>query len=326
MMVNTICLNRLDNLINEYQLQCRIDNKSPKTILTYTAALESLQKYLKKNGLSTDASRIGIQELKGYILNLQHVVAFEGHPFTKPQERGLSGHTINCYLRAIRAFWSWLIAEEIVDRNPFDRIRIQKPPKKIIPAFTEEQLRSLISVIDRSKPVGFRDYIIILLLLDTGLRVSELARLKLVDLNLNNRTIKVNGKGAKERMVPIGTTVQRSLLRYLRKHRALLDSLCLDFLFLTKNGEAVTANCIENMMDRRGIEANIDGVRCSPHTLRHTFALNYLRNGGDLFTLQRILGHETLEMVRNYVNVAMYDIQNAHLKYSPVDKMYTKNP
>jgi integrase/recombinase XerD len=326
MIINTINLTELNNLVNEYQLQCRIDGKSFKTIRIYTTALKSLEKHLKDNGLSTDISQVGIHELRGYILDLKQVAAFKDHPFTKPQQRGLSGNTVNCYLRAIRAFWSWLIAEEIVDKNPFDRIRIQKPPRKIIPAFTEEQLRNLVSVIDRNKPVGFRDYTIILLLLDTGLRVSELAGLKLVDLNLNNRTIKVNGKGAKERMVPIGTTVQRALLRYLRKHRPLLDSLRSDFLLLTKNGEPLTANCIENMMDRHGIEANIDGVRCSPHTLRHTFALNYLRNGGDLFTLQRILGHETLEMVRNYVNVAMYDIQNAHLIYSPVDKMYTKNP
>ena len=86
--------------------------------------------------------------MREFILHLQQVKAFEHHRFAKPQEKGLSGHAINCYLRAVRAFWSWLVREEIIISNPFDKVRIPKPPKRVIIPFSEEQLRALLTAID----------------------------------------------------------------------------------------------------------------------------------------------------------------------------------
>lgn len=122
--------------------------------------------------------------------------------------RGYRPHAINCYLRAVRAFWSWLVFEEIIETNPFDRIKIPKLPKRVIVLFTDEQIKNLLATIDTHSPTGFRDRVIILTLLDTGLRVSELCNLKCEDTNLNERSLKVYGKGGKERVVPIGATVQ----------------------------------------------------------------------------------------------------------------------
>ena len=134
---------------------------------------------------------------------------FSYHRFNRALERGLSGHTINTYLRSIRAFWSWLVREGIVDANPFDKLRIPKPPRKVIPSFSADQIEQLLGTIDISTPEGYRDQTIILTLLDTGLRVSELAGATLDDMGLEEGLIKVTGKGNKERIVPIWKRVRK---------------------------------------------------------------------------------------------------------------------
>lgn len=250
--------------------------------------------------------------------------AYEHHPFTSPQDKGLSGHAINCYLRAIRAFWSWLVHEETILSNPFAKVRIPKPPKKVIPSFSESQIQALLGVIRTSTPVGFRDWTMILTLFDTGMRASELVNLKLEDVNLNDGIVKVYGKGAKERIVPIGARVQRAIWKYLQRYRLQPANPLCSNLFLTRNGESLTVNRLETIIENYGRKAGIEGLRCSPHTFRHTFAIIFLRNGGDVFSLQRILGHETLDMVRNYVNLAQQDVQAAHARSSPVDSMELK--
>jgi len=106
-------------------------------------------------------TRIGIREIRAFILYLQQKRCFSNHPFSRRQERGLSSHTVNCYLRSIRAFWSWLVAEEIITNNPFLKVKLPKPIKKVVPTFSENQILQLLPVIDTSTPEGFRNYTII---------------------------------------------------------------------------------------------------------------------------------------------------------------------
>lgn len=321
MVIRTEYLTGLRALLNTYQIQARTEGKSPNTIRIYTTALSILQRFLGRKGFPTDVTRIGPEEIREFIGYLQNTNAFIEHPFTGPQQKGLTGHTINCYLRAIRAFWGWLLAEEFIEINPFDKITIPKPPKKVITPFSEEQIRALLNTIDTKSAIGFRDWTIVLTLLDTGIRVSELTDLRLDDANLEQRHLKIRGKGNKERIVPIGISVQRAIARYLTKYRANPIYSLSDNLFLNRDGVPLTPNRIESIVERYASRAGIQGVRTSPHTFRHTFAIAYLRNGGDVFTLQRILGHETLDMVRNYVCLAQYDLQEAHLRCSPVDNL-----
>lgn len=325
MVFRTSSLSMLDTLIDSYRLELKIQGKSTKTVSIYTTALTILCKFLKEYGLPTDVTEIGTKELGHFILYLQQAKAFRDHPYIKPQQRGLTGHSINCYLRAVRAFWSWLVFEEIIDSNPFDKVRIPKPPKKVIVPFTDEQLRTLLAAIDSHSPSGFRNWTIMLTLLDSGLRVTELCNLKLEDTNLNERSLKVLGKGNKERVVPIGGTAQRAIAKYVNRYRPKPINQLKDYLFLTSRGEQLTANRIEVIIKQYANRAGINGVRCSPHTFRHTFAISYLRNGGDVFSLQRILGHSTLDMVRNYIALTQSDLQAAHLKCSPVDNLKLKS-
>jgi integrase/recombinase XerD len=321
MVFKTGYLTGLKALLSNYQVQARTEGKSPKTIRIYTTALGIFQRFLERQGFPTDVAAIGPEEIREFIGYLQNTKAFMEHPFTGPQKKGLTGHTINCYLRAVRAFWSWLEAEEFIETNPFDRVTIPKAPKKVIMPFSEEQVRALLNTIDTKSAIGFRDWTIILTLLDTGIRVSELTDLKLDDVNLMQRCLKVRGKGNKERVVPIGISVQRAIAKYITKYRTNPIYPLSDNLFLNRDGMPLTPNRIQSIIETYANRAGITGVRASPHTFRHTFAITYLRNGGDVFTLQRILGHETLDMVRNYVCLAQYDLQEAHLRCSPVDNL-----
>ena len=223
-------------------------------------------------------------------------------------------------MRSIRAFWSWLVEEEIIESTPFSKLKIPKPPKKIIAAFSPHQIESLLSVMNGSAE-GYRGAVIVLTLLDTGLRVNELINLKMGNVWLEDGLVKVLGKGNKERLVPIGKQIRKLLWRYINQYRPEPALSKLDNMFLTQDGRPLTKNRVDSIMKRYGLMAGLTGVRCSPHTLRHTFAINFLRNDGDVFSLQKILGHSSLEMTRRYCELANVDIKKAHAIASPVDNL-----
>ena len=320
MLASSKSCTEIGDLLPGYQLCAATEGKSTSAIAIVTNSIRYLSDFLSTNSLSTDVTRIGINEMRQFILYLQHKRCFNDHPYSKEQQRGLSGHTINTYMRSIRSFWSWLISEEIIDTSLFFKLKIPKPPKKIMPTFSQSQIESLLSVISNSAK-GYRDRVIILTLLDTGLRVNELINLKIDNVWLEEGIIKVLGKGNKERLLPIGKQIRKLLWRYINHHRPEPARPNIDNLFLTQDGRPLTKNRADTMMKCYGKKAGLAGVRCSPHTLRHTFAISYLRNGGDVFSLQRILGHSSLEMTRRYCELADVDIRNAHAVASPVDNL-----
>ena len=144
------------------------------------------------------------------------------------------------------------------------------------------------------------------------------------NVNLEDGMVKVLGKGSKERMVPIGAKVHRTLWKYLQRYRSQPANPLCPTLFLTAAGNPITTDRLRTIIEKYARKAGIEGVRCSPHTFRHTFAISYLRNGGDVFSLQRILGHSSLEIVRIYVNYAEADIKACHRRFSPADNLDTK--
>ena len=175
---------RLEALLDGYHLSSLSEGKSPNTIAIVEASVHYLEEFLASNGLPTDVTEIGVGELRRFTVYLKERPRFAHHRFTRPQGGHLSGHTINGYLRALQAFWSWLEREDFINDNPFSKLKIPKAPKKIIPVFNDEQLRQLLAAIDTTSPIGWRDYAIILTLLDTGLRCSEFTHLRLTDVNL----------------------------------------------------------------------------------------------------------------------------------------------
>ncbi len=310
----------LSSLTSGYSLCAQTECKSPNTVAIVVNSVKHLNDFLSSEGLSTDVTQISTEEIRAFIAHLQQKRCFSNHPFSKAQQRGLSGHTINTYMRSIRAFWSWLVEEDIINVNLFSRLKIPKPPKKVMTTFSQSQIELLLSVIGSSAE-GYRDMVIILILLDTGLRVNELINLKMDNVWLEEGIIKILGKGNKERLVPIGKQIRRLLWHYTSQCRPEPARPNLDNLFLTHDGRPLTKNRVDSLMKHYGKKAGLTGVRCSPHTLRHTFAVSYLRNGGDVFSLQRILGHSSLEMTRRYCELADMDIKEAHAIASPVDNL-----
>jgi len=234
----------------------------------------------------------------------------------------LSTATIQAYIRVLKAFFSWATREEYLKSNPMTVIPMPKSATKIINTFTDEQVAKLTDVCLRSAVNGHRDLTILLLFLDSGLRVSELVAIELDNVNLHEGHIIIHqAKGQKERIIPVGSIVQKSLWKYINQYRPrpLTDNITR--LFLSNSGLPLTRNGIQQMMRRLARRAGITGVRCSPHTLRHTFSKRYLTNGGDIFSLQRILGHSSLASVRIYLNLSACDIKKQHQRFSPVDNL-----
>lgn len=154
--------------------------------------------------------------------------------------------------------------------------------------------------------------------MDTGLRLSELVGLSLEDVEIQGGYLKVMGKGGRERLVPMGARAAKALAKYQMQFRPKNEAQA---FFLCRDGRPLTADRVQKVMAAYGRKAGISGIRCSPHTLRHTSAVLYLRSGGDPFTLQKKLGHATLAMTRHYSELADTDVQAAHRKYSPGDRL-----
>lgn len=167
-----------------------------------------------------------------------------------------------------------------------------------------------------------RDRAIILILLDSGVRVSELISFKLKEVNWEQGrgALLIQGKGRKERVVPIGPTPLNAYLQYYYGHH---QERAPDgaFPFVSQRGGPLTPTGVRQMLKRRARKAEITGVRVSPHTFRHTFARRYLVNGGSEIALKQILGHTTMEMVSHYARLSDKDLQSLHAQASPVERM-----
>ncbi len=310
-----------DAMIRNQGICLATEGRSQNTIDWYASNLRRFLQFLRNRQLPDSIEDIGIREVRDFIFYLQNeVTRWESNPYTRDGRR-LSPFSVQGYVRTIKAFWSWLVAEGYIQNNPMEKLKIPKVPRKVIATFTPEQIEKMIKQLDLNKQRTFRDYTIILLLLDTGIRLSELANLRIEDVDFKQSCLLVTGKGSKERIVPIGTQVRRQLWRYSSAFRPEPYLSENTNLFLTTSGNPLKRGAIRLMISRLGVRAGISGVRCSAHTFRHTFAKQYLMQGGDIFSLQRILGHSSLEMVRVYVNLATSDVSKQHRKYSPVDNI-----
>ena len=265
---------------------------SPRTIRWYG---DILNRAIARFGARTELEEIDASAWRTWLVELRATLA----PVS-----------VAGYVRCLHVLGNWLAAEELTEALVIRRLAKPRVPKKIIEPLSDDELRHLLA------NAGTRDQAILLLLLDTGLRVSEAAGIRFRDLRQDG-SIKVMGKGAKERLVPVGLSSRRAIGRYLAaRGRGEPD----EPVFLAELGTGLTYHGIQQILKRLKVRAGLER-RCSPHTFRHTFARNYLVNGGDVFSLQQILGHTTLDMVRRYVSLADTDVAGRHDLASPADHL-----
>ena len=234
----------------------------------------------------------------------------------------------------LSALWTWGVNEGFIDKNIIRAIEPPPVSEPVIVPFTKDEVAALLKACDQSRtwktrattatdrPTAVRDRAIILTLLDTGCRASELCGMCFGDLNMSTNSIKVRGKGPgrepKERIVYVGKRAAQAIWRYLLPR---LDTIRDDDPLFANDPEdssqPITRTTLTKLVSRIGERADVADTY--PHRFRHTFAINYLRNDGDLFTLQALLGHTDLAMVKRYARIAQMDCADTHRRASPVD-------
>jgi len=225
--------------------------------------------------------------------------------------------TANRRLATLRRFYRWALREGMIDRDPTLRLVGAKAPPRFPRTLTEEQVEALLAAPDTKSELGRRDRAMLELLYATGLRVTELVGLRLVEVSLADGLVRVTGKGQKERVVPVGEEARLWLERYCGQSRpGLLKGRSADALFVTRRGGPMTRQMFWKLIRRYALQADIRAP-LSPHGLRHAFATHLLNHGADLRVVQMLLGHADISTTQIYTHVARERLQALHARHHP---------
>jgi integrase/recombinase XerD len=230
------------------------------------------------------------------------------------REKGLKPTGCNCAIRAINAYLHWnspSSAKKCGPGCPHLRVPKLKEPNVVLPTFTAAQIKTLVKWKPKWKAQR-RLHLLILLLLDTGARISEALTLKVRDIDLDNLLMTLDGKGRKQRIVPFSLELRKALFRYITDFKRRPDALLLTTRNETQLGRRVMLRDVKRLCRRLGFEPPARTL----HAFRHSFGVNYIRRGGSVFHLQKCLGHSTLEMTRRYANLMTEDLQAVHERLS----------
>jgi len=285
--------------LQHFILAKKVEGRSQRTLEWYRESIGDFASFCEANGLDPSPEKIRSVHVRAWLADLQN--------------RRLSKATVNNRFRALSSFVSWCIGEGIISDSPLRNIRTPSVGRTIVPVFTPDHVRAMLYLCPPNTWRGARDRAIILTLLHTGIRLSELVGLGLQDIDFDREEIKVHGKGDKERKVYLARDAQKAILAWLRQRKDGCDSL-----FVSRHGAPLTANAVKQLFFDLGRRSNISGVRCSAHTFRHTFVVNFLRAGGTLRHLQEILGHASMKPLEVYLRtVNADDAIEAHRQITP---------
>ncbi len=299
----------LSQALEGYKLHIEARRLSENTIRDYFTTFAKFQDFLEEDLLLAE---ITTQQVEQFLASLVDV----------------KDKTVLNYHTGLSALWTWALKERIVDEHTIRQVKAPNPEDKDIIPFTEQDMKLMLVACERSRsyrrpgqlekcnhalPNPERNKAIILTLVDTGFRASELCNAKIAAADLRNKRITVMGKGNKERTVPISSRTAKSIWRYLTTRPNSIDK---DPLFASTDDLHLNRHSLHRLLYRIGQRANIRKVH--PHRFRHTFAINFLRNGGNIYVLQDILGHSTLDMVKRYLKLTDQDADDSHRNASPV--------
>jgi integrase/recombinase XerC/integrase/recombinase XerD len=285
----------VQDALSEFRLHQRTSRHTPKTLQYYEFCLSRFATFLAQKKLD-DMTQVEAGTIREFMLEL---------------EGKMKPNSVHAIMRAVRALFIFLEREELISRSPMVKVKMPKLDKTLMPAFTRAEIDALESATAGKEPTDIRNRALILMLLDSGLRLSECASLKVGDVDPHSGIMKVMGKGRKERVSKLGATSLKALTRYLRVRGGNPS----DPLWLGRQG-AMTAYGLAETLEKLGKRV---GVHAHPHKFRRTCALFMLRGGADVFSVQYLLGHSDLAVLRRYLAQTEADVTKAHERYSPVD-------
>lgn len=294
--------------LKEYSVYLKeIKNFSSNTINAYVKDITSLNRFLQDVRGTNDLTGVDYTVLRNYIVFLK--------------QKKISDRTIARKISSLRVFYRYLMEEGFNSYNPAEYLQTPRI-KNRLPAFLfiEETLK-LIDSVKTDKPIGIRDKAILELLYATGIRVAELSNLDLISLNLDDETVRIMGKGSKERILPLSQPVKAALKDYLiireqlpyKKHHNILSEKA---LFLNCFGKRLTTRGIRIIINKNMKTACLN-KKISPHILRHTFATHLLNGGADLLSVQELLGHVSLSTTQIYTHITKAKLIETYNKTIP---------
>lgn len=299
----------LQSYIDDFILEQRSRGNSSQTVQYYISCLYRFSVYI---GDDFDLKNLTPKLLKQYVV---HLSASE-----------LSSVSVQSYCRGLRSFLSWLYSQGFISVDLCNNFSLPKASRKVIDVLTDEEISRIFLSLDSSDWLCIRNSLIVSLMLDSGLRLNEVVTLRRDQINLKDKYLVVTGKGDKQRIVPFGKFTFNILERYLA---AISSSGDQEYLLIKMSEtlcgfEPITQATVKNMFRRLRVRSNVP--RLYPHLLRHTFATRYLENGGNIYSLQAILGHSSLEMVKKYLHLATSRIRADFPKFSPLDNIKKDPP
>lgn len=282
--------------INDYLEYLKVVKKySDMTLVSYEEDLTEYYEFLQNN--FSNITSINYDTVKSYMIYMH--------------ERKVSKSTISRKLSSIRGLYNYLVNNDIVSVNHFNRITNPKKEKYLPKYLKEEELDKLFSVLEEDTPINQRDRLIIELLYATGVRVSELVNIKISDIDRSEKVIRVLGKGSKERIVIYNNHTSKALDKYLEDGYNYFNKKNSNYLILNKDGNHLSERYVRNILDKYVRKAGID-IKISPHSLRHTFATDMLEEGADLMTVKELLGHESLNTTSIYTHISNQQIRKTY--------------
>lgn len=295
----------LDTALAGFLLDRQAARCTRKTLQHYEYSAGHFVAWLKERGVP-DLAHITPSHVRAYLVSLQ--------------ERGLKDTTQHAQARGIKAWLNWLVKEGELAESPMRRVAMPRLERRIPAPFTLDDVRKLLAACDRKTGVGARNYALVLVLLDTGLRAAECAALRVGDIDMRTGLATIMGKGGKQRQVRVGNRARAALLRYLDLGRPQAgDPLWRAYGLQGAVKQGLTLHGLQMALVRLGRKAGV--TPCGPHRFRRTFALWCLRDGMDLHSLRLLMGHSDLDVLQRYLKLAGEDVERAHAAHSPVDTM-----